>query len=278
MPRTQKQQLLPSLRGLKGGNSMEPSKRAGPETYALEDTLPTKRFAKRPLYLQVRDAIAQRIVSGEWKPNRIIPNESELARQFGVSSGTMRKALDLAESEHLLTRRQGWGTSVNDQSSGEQAARYSNIRNRDGKRIVGDVEVLEILETTANERDGRRLRRRTQERVHRIRRVWSVQGKPYMVEDVVMPAKMFPGLATREDASLHLAALAQRFGVLLGDGEERITVNSVAPDVAEALQVEAGTTVMRLDRVVCTLNGVPAEWRLAQCLMEEGRHYLTKFR
>jgi GntR family transcriptional regulator len=172
---------------------MEPSKRAGPETYALEDTLPTKRFATRPLYLQVRDAIAQRIVSGEWKPNRIIPNESELARQFGVSSGTMRKALDLAESEHLLTRRQGWGTSVNDQSSGEQAARYSNIRNRDGKRIVGNVEVLEILETTANERDGTRLRRRTQERVHRIRRVWSVQGKPYMVEDVVMPAKMFPG-------------------------------------------------------------------------------------
>ena len=54
--------------------------------------------------------------SGEWKPGSAIPNESDLAREFGVSAGTMRKALDLMEGEHLLTRRQGRGTFVNDQS------------------------------------------------------------------------------------------------------------------------------------------------------------------
>ena len=53
------------------------------------------RFLTRPLYLQVRDALAARIAGGEWKPNSAIPNEGDLAREFGVSSGTMRKALDL---------------------------------------------------------------------------------------------------------------------------------------------------------------------------------------
>src|SRR6188474_3550536 len=100
--------------------------------------LPTNRFSTRPLYLQLRDALAERIAHGEWKPGTAIPNESDLAREFGVSSGTMRKALDLMEGEHLLTRRQGRGTFVNDQSSEELAERFSNIHAAEGERIAGE--------------------------------------------------------------------------------------------------------------------------------------------
>jgi hypothetical protein len=53
----------------------------------------------------VRDALVSRIASGQWKPNAPIPKESDLAREFGVSSGIMRKALEIMESERLLTRR-----------------------------------------------------------------------------------------------------------------------------------------------------------------------------
>jgi GntR family transcriptional regulator len=69
--------------------------------------MPTSHFSTRPLYLQLRDALAERVAAGEWKPGTAIPNESDLAREFGVSAGTMRKALDLLEDEHLVTRRQG---------------------------------------------------------------------------------------------------------------------------------------------------------------------------
>jgi GntR family transcriptional regulator len=81
-------------------------------------TVPVQgKFMNRPLYLQLRDALAERIAQGEWRPGSAIPNESDLAREFGVSAGTMRKALDLMEAERLLTRRQGRGTFVNDQCS-----------------------------------------------------------------------------------------------------------------------------------------------------------------
>lgn len=242
------------------------------------DGVHTSRFLTRPLYLQARDAIAHRIATGAWKPHAAIPNESELAREFGVSAGTIRKALDLAEAERLLTRRQGRGTFVNDQSAAEHAARYTNIRSRDGERLCGDVEVLSVLETTVNEKEGRRLRLRPHERVHRIRRVRMTGGKPYMIEDVAMPTKLFPGVASHEDASQQLTVMAQRFCVLLGRGEEWITVGSTAPDVAAALHVAAETALLRLDRVIYTHDGKPAEWRLAQCLMEDGRSYRANFR
>src|SRR5215510_9620939 len=92
-------------------------------------------FSRRPLYLQVRDVLAARIAAGQWKPGVTIPNENDLARELGVSSGTMRKALEFMEGERLLTRRQGRGTFVNDQTSHERADRYSNLRTSDGKRI-----------------------------------------------------------------------------------------------------------------------------------------------
>src|SRR5690349_21939849 len=115
------------------------------------------RLSNRPLYLQLRDALAGRIAGGEWKPGSAIPNESDLAREFEVSAGTMRKALDLMEGEHLLTRRQGRGTFVNDQSSHELAARFSNIRCLDGKRICGDIKSAHITSGTANELERSRL-------------------------------------------------------------------------------------------------------------------------
>ncbi|ARQ02513.1 GntR family transcriptional regulator [Pseudorhodoplanes sinuspersici] len=244
----------------------------------LDNGSPTHRFSTCPLYLQVRNAIAQRIIAGEWKPRTAIPSESELAREFNVSVGTMRKALDVAEAERLLTRRQGRGTFVNDHASSEHAARYGNIRNREGSHINDDVTILSVFETTVNEREGMRLRLRARECVHRIRRVRSILSKPYMLEDVVMPTKLFPSFATREHASLHIATLAQQVGILLGRHDERIGVSSAAPDVATALHIDAGAPLMRLDRVIYTLQDIPVEWRLGQCLMEDGRYYLAQFK
>lgn len=247
------------------------------EIHMLNDRIPTSRFSARPLYLQARDAIAQRIAAGEWKPRSAIPNESDLAREFGVSPGTMRKALDLLEAEHLVTRRQGRGTFVNDQSSDEHAERYSNIRGRDGERQAGEVKILNAIEAPAHERECSRLRLRSHERVLRIRRLRLVDGKPYMLEDVAMPAALFPGLAAQKDTAQRLGVLAQQFGVLLGKGEERIAIGSAAPDAASALQVAPAATIMVLDRVIYTLEGKPAEWRFAQCLMA-GRYYLAEFK
>src|SRR3990167_8208192 len=59
------------------------------------------RFSTRPLYLQAKDMLVQRIVAGTWKPGAAIPNEIELSRELGISVGTVRKALDEMASERL---------------------------------------------------------------------------------------------------------------------------------------------------------------------------------
>jgi GntR family transcriptional regulator len=65
-----------------------------------------------PLYVQVADAVAARIASGELQPNRPIPSENRLTQEYGVARGTARKALDLLRERGLVVTVTGRGTFV----------------------------------------------------------------------------------------------------------------------------------------------------------------------
>lgn len=64
-------------------------------------------------YMQVRDVIYRRILSGEYPAGSAIHSEPELVNIFGVSKMTIRQALTELEKEGLLYRKQGVGTFVN---------------------------------------------------------------------------------------------------------------------------------------------------------------------
>ena len=65
-----------------------------------------------PAYARLRDTLASRIANGEWMADQPIPSEARLAREYGVSIGTVRKGIDGLVGEGLLERRQGSGTYV----------------------------------------------------------------------------------------------------------------------------------------------------------------------
>jgi GntR family transcriptional regulator len=233
------------------------------------------RFLTRPLYRQVRDALVDRIATGVWKPGGAIPNEGDLAREFGVSPGTMRKALDQMEAEHLVTRRQGRGTFVNDQSSNELAVRFDNIRGRDGERIIGNVTSAEMAEGEANEMECMRLCLPKGDRVYRIRRVGLFENKPFMLEEASVPAAQFPGLEEMSSFQHRIVLLAQKHGILLGKAEERISLALASREVAKALSIAPVLPVAVLDRVVWSIDGRPVEWRMAWCHLNE-YYYLAQ--
>ena len=239
--------------------------------------MPSKHFSTRPLYLQLRDALAERVATREWQPGTAIPNEGELAREFGVAAGTMRKALDLMEQEHLLTRRQGRGTFVNDQGSEELEVRFCNVRAADGNRMRGQFKDVEIVETTANETEQARLRLGAKDRVWRVQRIRVDRNGPFMVEALSLPAALFPDLAASEMPMPRLAVLAQRYGILLGKAEERVSIETATASVAKALGIAKGSPVIVLDRVVSALDRRPVEWRIGRCHLAAG-HYLAEMR
>jgi GntR family transcriptional regulator len=229
-------------------------------------------FSTKPLYLQLRDELAKRIATGEWKPGTGIPNEKDLAREFGVSPGTIRKALSLMENKNLITRRQGRGTFVNDPASEKFAERFSNVCGTDGKPLAGRVETANLTEGKGTEAECLRLQLRDQDPVWRIRRTRFNKNQVFMHEQVCLPAELFPNM--KDGSSESLGVLAQQNGLLLGGAQERISLGAAYHEAAEALDIAQGSPIMVLDRIVHTIDGRPVEWRIGQCRLA-ANYYLA---
>jgi GntR family transcriptional regulator len=230
----------------------------------------------RPLYLQVRDLLLERVTNGVWRPGAPLPSELHLAEELGISPGTVRKALDMLESERVIARRQGKGTFVNDSTAQEVAWRYDNIRDKDDQRVAGSTRTTEVSSGPANDDEGRQLSLPDGTQVIRIRRVHLNDDRPYMYEEASLPERLFPGLTKQSEIPRRLADLAQRFGLVLGRGTERVSVATASEAVAKRLFVAAGTPLLKLDRTVLSIDGSPIQWRIAHCHLKD-ESYLAEF-
>jgi GntR family transcriptional regulator len=216
--------------------------------------------------------MADRIATRAWKPGFALPNEGDLAREFGVSPGTVRKALERLEQVRLITRRQGRGSFVCDLNSGEVVDRFATIRGPDGGNVVATVGSMEIERVAATAEERARLCLEPGDPVYRIRRVLLAGDVPFMIEKAAMPAALFPGLERQDPPAQQVALLARHFGVLLGKGSERIATQRASDEVSAALGVAEGALVVVLDRVILALDGRPVEWRMGWCNLA-GKHY-----
>ena len=223
-----------------------------------------KKHSTRPLYLQVRDYLAQQIARGGFKPGALLPNELEFAEQLGVSLGTLRKGLETLEKERLVTRRQGSGTYVRDHALGAQPP-VDNIRTKAGERIPFAVELLDVEGGPATPQELERLALRESEPVVRCRQVRYFNG-PFMVEEIVLAQQRFSAFSSEQLTSpYYLPALAQKHGVLLGVASESVEITSATPQVASLLRLKPGAPLLKLDRIHCSLGHAPLEWRQGFC-------------
>jgi len=233
-----------------------------------------KKISTRALYIQVRDHLAQQIARGVLKPGTPLPSELELADQLGVSLGTLRKGLEALESERLITRRQGSGTYVRDHAA-DMRFTFDNLRTKGGEAIPFSVQFLGAACGPASPEEQERLQLATPEPVVRSRQVRHQEG-PFLFEQISLAASRFAGLdATKLNSPYRIAVLAQEHGVLVGSASESVEISLASEEVAVRLEVEPGTPLLRMDRIIYSLGRVPLEWRIGYCRMTTVKYVTT---
>jgi len=234
-------------------------------------------LAREPLYVQVCELLIRQIADGAWKPNAALPNEMELAREMGVSAGTVRKALEKLETDRLVVRRQGRGTFVVDQAAPEAAPRFDRLRRSDGEPLTWSSRLLDHGGGEPTPSEQRMLQIGPGEPVVRKHRLLSVSGRPFAVERACLAVARLPGLDADESrvGDWSLAALAQRHGVHLARAHEEVRLVVAESETAALLGVDAETRLMLLDRVILSIEQAPIEWRSATCHVR-GEYYLAE--
>jgi len=235
----------------------------------------TPRFS--PLYRQIKGLITRGLQEAQWKPGEPIPSESELAQRFGVSQGTVRKAIDELAAENLLVRRQGRGTFVATHHEERSQFRFLRLRRDDGADPGPmDSRILECRRVRAPQDVARALGLRAGETVVSIRRLLSFEGRPTVLDDIWLPGALFRGLsAERLGASVGplYGLFETEFGVRMIRATEALRAVAADPGGAALLGVAAGAPLLQAERVTFTYADRPVEVRRGLYVTERFHYF-----
>lgn len=210
-----------------------------------------------PLYFQIQQLLRARILAGEWVNDQPLPNETDLARSYGVSVGTMRKALELLTQAKLIVRRQGLGTFVHERRN----VPTSRFRRWIGDRgPVAECDHLVLDKGFAQPSAAEAIRLRLPDRVPvaRVSVRTSVAGRPAILDRYVISITLAPGLDDYMiDNGPDFADLLQSLEAGFTRCEDRISAVAAPPDVADCLGLGAATPVLRIDRLALAREDRP---------------------
>ncbi|ODT66879.1 MAG: hypothetical protein ABS75_25165 [Pelagibacterium sp. SCN 63-23] len=102
------------------------------------------------LHMSVVSAIEAQIMSGDLKVGERLPSEAELARQFAISTRSVREGLQILETKGLVRRRHGERAEVVrddvEQFLGSLAATVTTLFARDPAYLVQLMDVRRMFE------------------------------------------------------------------------------------------------------------------------------------
>ncbi len=207
-----------------------------------------------PIYIQLANGISSKIISGEWPSNYKLPAEVDLAKQLGVSRGSLRKAIHLLASKNLLEQVHGRGTFVKPTIMDQMWAfkLTSTAEELSLKGIPYETQVItEKILSPAEERISKALKLPSQEPVLYIQRVLSVGDTRLVLYESFLPVNQYPELKTVDFSQQSMIeALEITCGIKLSWASHSISAISADSSVSKLLGISEGEPIIFGERVL----------------------------
>lgn len=207
------------------------------------------RKGRGPLYLQLRDHIAESIQSGQLKPGNPLPSERDLAEFSGMSRITIRKAVQELVREGLIIQRQGSGTSVSPsfnrvEQSLTRLTSFSEDMALRGKTVRTQWLDRGLFTPSVNETVALGLKPHSL--VARISRLRIADDRPLAIERAAMSPDYLPD---PEKIGHSLYAHLDSRGFKPVRAIQRITAINLAAEDAALLEMEPGSAGLSIKRI-----------------------------
>ena len=220
-----------------------------------------------PLYKEVKRQMMSGLTRGDWKPGEAIPSERKLSQQFGISIGTVRKAVDELCAENILIRQQGRGTYVASHNRDRMLFYFFHVVPEAGAKAYPDVRLLAFARGKADRAEAERLAIAAGDAVLRIRNLLTLGDAPIIIDDITLPVVRYPGLTERQfraRTSTIYNLYQQAFGISVVKTSERLRATLADAEAASLLGLAQGAPLLQIRRVAFTYHDDPVEYRVSR--------------
>ena len=237
-----------------------------PETSAarMTRTPPVLRYAAgagRPKYGQLMDALRARIRAGVYQIGDLIPAESRLQAEFGVSRITVRRAVDELAREGILLKEQGRGTYVSRVLEITQGLNTLSTVT-DTLLQMGltpeNVEIALAMEE-ASESLAAALQIEPGAPIWHLFRLRSAHSTPICLTDNYILPDHVPGFSRELLRASLYETYEQVYGLTLARGEEIVTAGAATPEEAAKLDLRPGAPLLIVARTTYLDSNQPIE-------------------
>ena len=222
---------------------------------------------RTPLYQHLQRQLTDALTRGEWKPGTAIPPERSLAARFGISLGTLRRAVDELVDANILIRQQGRGTFVARHTRDREVFHFLRVVPERGSKAYPDVRLAAFRPGKADRAAAAALGLVPGAPVFRIRNVLWLGAAPVIVDDIALCAARFAGLterAFRDRTSTIYRFYEEAFGLSVVRTRERLRATRADATAARLLDVALGTPLLQIRRVAQSYREVPVEYRVSR--------------
>lgn len=230
-----------------------------------------------PLYQRLRDDMLDKITRREWQPGAAIPTESELTQAYGVSIGTVRKAVETLVAEGLLERSQGRGTFIRKPSFDASLFRFFRYQAEGAKSQLPEGRILARTLLLPPAPVAAALALNARAKAIRLDRLRLVDGEPVLLEEIWLPHARFGALMHidfPDFGDLLYPLYEERCGQTIASAQETLTVESAQAPVAEQLHIHAMQPVVVIDRLALGYDRHPLEWRRSRGRADRFRYQI----
>jgi len=204
-----------------------------------------------PRYHRIAEALRERIRDGELTAGERLPNQRQLAHQFGVTLMTLRQALEVLEREKLIDRRHGLGTFV-----AAPSIDYDILALR---RFAGDLTALGEQVTTrvlgnlfgvADRRVAAALGLGSRARIVAVERLRLVDGHPMSLQRSFLPPAVGEDVLKSDLTTTPLRQVLElKLGLPITRARETVAAVRLGPREARELGCAAGVPAFESERV-----------------------------
>lgn len=195
--------------------------------------------AMTPLYVQLMEEIEKNIQNGIYKPGDKIMTEAEMAKEYGVSLITVRKAVGSLMEKGLVVRKQGKGTFITKPKFSRNMKKLQSFTEMcEQMGVKPGAKMLENRLVEADAKTAARLGIEPGSNVIYISRLRYADHEPVQIERSFFPLKYAFLLEAQFDDNSLFDFLREKTGACVASSEKVIELCRATAEEAELLDVE----------------------------------------
>ncbi|MGY3779099.1 GntR family transcriptional regulator [Isobaculum melis] len=211
-------------------------------------------------YQHIVHIVSERIKNDEYNFQYALPNQQELATEFGVSRMTVKKALDILKEEGVIYSSRGLGTFVVQHEKLQKISTYQ--KKQQTKQFSYLKQMLSFEKKHPHQLLQQQLAISAQQNVYAATFIRYRNERPYALEHWFIPEQVIPGITqeTLEQDLYHYIEF--ELGLKLGDTS--YTISAVVANEVDKLHLNCTDNhpILKVEKLSFLRTGCPFLYRI----------------